>query len=215
MAKGAGMLAPSLATMLVVLTTDAVLDAEAADTHLRKACAATFDRAFRGRDVDAEAIAKSKYQPEFKQTMAQYVDTRVSDTRIDKGRAAYAQWGDTLARASGAGSPMHTKPRPVSLAHRIADRGVRVLRSDSTRTEGDEPLRIAKRVRCSWRVTENQNLVRCTPLSTSISSKSGAWRRKSWYSAGLQKPMTRSTPARLYQDRSNRTRSPAVGRWLT
>ena len=44
MAKGAGMLAPGLATMLVVITTDAVLDAEAADAHLRKACAASFER---------------------------------------------------------------------------------------------------------------------------------------------------------------------------
>jgi glutamate N-acetyltransferase / amino-acid N-acetyltransferase len=44
MAKGAGMLAPGLATMLVVITTDAVLDAEAADAHLRKACGTTFDR---------------------------------------------------------------------------------------------------------------------------------------------------------------------------
>ena len=44
MAKGAGMLAPGLATMLVVITTDAVLDAEAADAHLREACATTFDR---------------------------------------------------------------------------------------------------------------------------------------------------------------------------
>jgi glutamate N-acetyltransferase/amino-acid N-acetyltransferase len=44
MAKGAGMLAPGLATMLVVITTDAVLDAEAADAHLRQACSATFDR---------------------------------------------------------------------------------------------------------------------------------------------------------------------------
>ncbi|MGI3782019.1 MAG: bifunctional glutamate N-acetyltransferase/amino-acid acetyltransferase ArgJ, partial [Janthinobacterium lividum] len=44
MAKGAGMLAPGLATMLVVITTDAVLDAAAADAHLRTACAATFDR---------------------------------------------------------------------------------------------------------------------------------------------------------------------------
>jgi glutamate N-acetyltransferase/amino-acid N-acetyltransferase len=44
MAKGAGMLAPGLATMLVVITTDAVLDAKAADAHLRKACATTFDR---------------------------------------------------------------------------------------------------------------------------------------------------------------------------
>ncbi|WP_328357114.1 bifunctional glutamate N-acetyltransferase/amino-acid acetyltransferase ArgJ [Mycobacterium sp. NBC_00419] len=44
MAKGAGMLAPSLATMLVVLTTDAVADAGALDTALRRATARTFDR---------------------------------------------------------------------------------------------------------------------------------------------------------------------------
>ena len=44
MAKGAGMLAPSLATMLVVLTTDAVADAVALDTALRRASAKTFDR---------------------------------------------------------------------------------------------------------------------------------------------------------------------------
>ncbi|HOB50267.1 MAG TPA: bifunctional glutamate N-acetyltransferase/amino-acid acetyltransferase ArgJ [Mycobacterium sp.] len=44
MAKGAGMLAPSLATMLVVLTTDAVADSDALDTALRKATARTFDR---------------------------------------------------------------------------------------------------------------------------------------------------------------------------
>lgn len=44
MAKGAGMLAPSLATMLVVLTTDAVADATVLDTALRRAAALTFDR---------------------------------------------------------------------------------------------------------------------------------------------------------------------------
>ncbi|MDN3495623.1 bifunctional glutamate N-acetyltransferase/amino-acid acetyltransferase ArgJ [Planococcus sp. APC 4015] len=44
MAKGAGMLAPGLATMLVVITTDAVLDATAADTALRAATRTTFDR---------------------------------------------------------------------------------------------------------------------------------------------------------------------------
>ena len=44
MAKGAGMLAPGLATMLVVLTTDADLDAPALDAALRSATAATFDR---------------------------------------------------------------------------------------------------------------------------------------------------------------------------
>jgi glutamate N-acetyltransferase/amino-acid N-acetyltransferase len=44
MAKGAGMLAPSLATMLVVLTTDAVADAAALDAALRAATRVTFDR---------------------------------------------------------------------------------------------------------------------------------------------------------------------------
>lgn len=44
MAKGAGMLAPSLATMLVVLTTDAVADAAALDAALRGATRTTFDR---------------------------------------------------------------------------------------------------------------------------------------------------------------------------
>jgi glutamate N-acetyltransferase/amino-acid N-acetyltransferase len=44
MAKGAGMLAPSLATMLVVLTTDARLDAPTLDRALRAATRTTFDR---------------------------------------------------------------------------------------------------------------------------------------------------------------------------
>lgn len=44
MAKGAGMLAPSLATMLCVITTDAVADAAALDHALRAAAARTFDR---------------------------------------------------------------------------------------------------------------------------------------------------------------------------
>jgi glutamate N-acetyltransferase/amino-acid N-acetyltransferase len=44
MAKGAGMLAPQLATMLVVLTTDAVVPAADLDAALRTATAASFDR---------------------------------------------------------------------------------------------------------------------------------------------------------------------------
>lgn len=44
MAKGAGMLAPALATMLVTLTTDAVADPGDLDTALRAAVATTFDR---------------------------------------------------------------------------------------------------------------------------------------------------------------------------
>ncbi len=44
MAKGAGMLAPGLATMLVVITTDAVLTAAEADAALRQATRVSFDR---------------------------------------------------------------------------------------------------------------------------------------------------------------------------
>lgn len=44
MAKGAGMLAPALATMLSVITTDAVLSAEQADFALREATRVSFDR---------------------------------------------------------------------------------------------------------------------------------------------------------------------------
>jgi len=44
MAKGAGMLAPGLATMLCVLTTDADLDAAGLDGALRSAVSTTFDR---------------------------------------------------------------------------------------------------------------------------------------------------------------------------
>ena len=44
MAKGAGMLAPGLATMLVVLTTDAIADSAALDGALRAATRVSFDR---------------------------------------------------------------------------------------------------------------------------------------------------------------------------
>ncbi|MBB3081827.1 bifunctional glutamate N-acetyltransferase/amino-acid acetyltransferase ArgJ [Geodermatophilus sabuli] len=44
MAKGAGMLAPSLATMLVVLTTDAVVPADVLQTALKQATSVSFER---------------------------------------------------------------------------------------------------------------------------------------------------------------------------
>ena len=44
MAKGAGMLAPALATMLVVITTDADVEAATCDQALREATRTTFDR---------------------------------------------------------------------------------------------------------------------------------------------------------------------------
>ena len=46
-------------------------------------------------------------------------------------------------------------------------------------------------------------------------SNSGHERRNSWSSSSVQKPMTRSTPARLYQERSKSTISPAAGSCAT
>src|SRR3712207_5755966 len=44
MAKGAGMLAPGLATMLVVITTDAVVDPALLQDQLAEACRRSFER---------------------------------------------------------------------------------------------------------------------------------------------------------------------------
>jgi glutamate N-acetyltransferase / amino-acid N-acetyltransferase len=44
MAKGAGMLAPGLATMLVIITTDALVDPERLPGHLAEACRKSFER---------------------------------------------------------------------------------------------------------------------------------------------------------------------------
>ena len=70
--------------------------------------------------------------------------------------------------------------------------------------------RIVKRVTCSLRPTENQNLNSIVSLFVSMRSNSGACFMNSSYSSSEQKPMTRSTPARLYQERSKRTISPRL-----
>ena len=46
-------------------------------------------------------------------------------------------------------------------------------------------------------------------------SNSGTSRKNSSTCSGVAKPMTRSTPARLYQERSNSTISPPAGRYGT
>ncbi len=48
------------------------------------------------------------------------------------------------------------------------------------------------------------------PRCARACARSPTGRMNSSYSASVQKPMTRSTPARLYHDRSNRTISPAA-----
>ena len=68
---------------------------------------------------------------------------------------------------------------------------------------------------CSSSLTENQYLRRTMPSSISSRSKIGHWCRNRLYSSLVQNLITCSTPARLYQLRSNRTISPAAGRFST
>ena len=71
---------------------------------------------------------------------------------------------------------------------------------------------MAKRVRCSFWVTENQNLVSEMPEPRIMFSSIGTSRRNSACWDSVQKPITRSTPERLYQERSKKTISPAEGK---
>ena len=69
-----------------------------------------------------------------------------------------------------------------------------------------------KRLSCiSW-PRSSQNLKKMMPSRTICFSKRGVSSRKCWCCSGVQKPMTGSTPARLYQERSKVTNSPAVGK---
>ena len=67
------------------------------------------------------------------------------------------------------------------------------------------------RVCSSW-PTSSQYLSRMIPESTIALSTNGASRKNRNASSSEQKPITRSTPARLYQLRSKITTSPAAGK---
>src|SRR5215475_11392335 len=66
-----------------------------------------------------------------------------------------------------------------------------------------------KRRCCSFFPTSSQYLMRIMPLSTTYFSTDGQISRNFLYSALLQNPITCSTPARLYQLRSQMIISPA------
>lgn len=104
-----------------------------------------------------------------------------------------------------------------SLAREYASQRVIDSRSmaDSFHRRSGSSSRLRKRSCCSVSLTENQYLRSRIPSSTSIRSKTGHWRRNSWCSALVQKPITCSTPARLYQERSNSTISPPAGNCST
>ena len=80
-------------------------------------------------------------------------------------------------------------------------------------------IRASNRRCCSSLPTSSQYLMRRMPPRQCISQPSGQGSRKRRYCSFVQKPITCSTPARLYQLRSKITISPAAGkccmyRWM-
>jgi hypothetical protein len=75
--------------------------------------------------------------------------------------------------------------------------------------------RALQRASCSARDTENRHLNSLMPERVSMRSTTGGWRMNSSHAVGEQKPITRSTLARLHQERSNSAISPAAGKCAT
>jgi membrane-bound lytic murein transglycosylase B len=59
---------------------------------------ATFDRAFRGVSYASDVIRRDRNQSEFTKTIWEYLDSAVSDSRIENGRAALRKHGRLLDR---------------------------------------------------------------------------------------------------------------------
>ncbi|WP_406646997.1 lytic murein transglycosylase [Aliisedimentitalea scapharcae] len=58
----------------------------------------TVDRAFRGIVYDAEVVRRDRNQSEFTKTIWDYLDTAVSDARVNNGKTALAQYRHLLQR---------------------------------------------------------------------------------------------------------------------
>jgi membrane-bound lytic murein transglycosylase B len=58
-----------------------------------------FDAAFAGYSFSPKIMELTRKQPEFSQTVQQYVDRRVTDAQAGKGRAMRSEWNQTLTGA--------------------------------------------------------------------------------------------------------------------
>jgi len=60
--------------------------------------AETFDAVMPGLSYHSEIIARDRNQAEFSKTIWDYLDTAVSDLRVQNGRAVLAKWNEVLTR---------------------------------------------------------------------------------------------------------------------
>ena len=76
-------------------------------------------------------------------------------------------------------------------------------------------MRASKRRCCSSWPTSSQNLMQDDARVDDVALEPGQVSRNALYWSFVQKPITYSTPARLYQLRSKMTTSPAAGKcWM-
>ncbi len=87
--------------------------------------------------------------------------------------------------------------------------------SDSFQVLRGSFIRPFSRRVCSSGLTSSQYLIKMMPELIICHSRAGTISRNSVVCSGVQKPITGSTPARLYQLRSKITTSPAAGKCAT
>lgn len=100
-ARAAGAPAAAVAVPEASLPRPAEFDAWIAGFRPRALAAGirpeVFDRAMRGIGYNERSVERERHQPEFTRPIWAYLDSAVSDTRIENGRAALAEHAATLA----------------------------------------------------------------------------------------------------------------------
>ncbi|CAN5322766.1 bifunctional glutamate N-acetyltransferase/amino-acid acetyltransferase ArgJ [soil metagenome] len=119
MAKGAGMLAPGLATMLVVITTDAVASSSDLDAALRAATRVTFDR------LDSDGCMSTNDQVSLLASGASGVEPSLDQLKVAVEAVCRDLALQLQADAEGASHEIH-----IEVVHaRTEDEAVEVARS--------------------------------------------------------------------------------------
>ena len=134
-AKGAGMLAPALATMLVVLTTDAVAGPEALDAALREATRLTFDR------IDADGCMSTNDTVLLLASGASDVQPSQPELTAAVTELCHDLAGQLIADAEGATKHIHIKVLGAASEADAVEVGRTVARNNLVKTAlfGNDP----------------------------------------------------------------------------
>ncbi|MCT1777165.1 bifunctional glutamate N-acetyltransferase/amino-acid acetyltransferase ArgJ [Brachybacterium sp. p3-SID957] len=135
MAKGAGMLAPQLATMLVVLTTDADIDPATAGSALRAATATTFDR------VDSDACMSTNDTVILLASGASGITPRAEELAEAVRQVSADLARQLVADAEGAAHDVHVIVRSASTEQAALAVAREIARSNLVKTAvyGNDP----------------------------------------------------------------------------